>query len=619
MTDLRTFTGGFTAMAVAAGLYALATQSEVKPVAGLAESYRFEAVPIAAPTALTERDIRPVHPDLEHIAAWISSVGASVALGDLDRDGIANDICLVDPRGDTVSLQALPVAGRTSFPPVILYRPDASTTAQGVAPMGCLIADFDNDGYSDILVYFWGRQPVIHLGNVTPLQFADVAPFGTDEIWNTNTAVLSDFDGDGSLDILFGNYFPTGSGVLDTTGKRPVEMQHSMSRARNGGHNRLYLNHPVSGRLQFRERPDALPEDTIGGWTLAVGTADLTGDGAPEVYVANDFGNDHLLINRGDGTFDLVKGQRGLMDIRSGVVGRDSFKGMGVEFGDLNGDARFDILVSNIAENYALHESHLAFVSDDSGWENGHVPLRNAAGALGLARSGWAWDVKTGDFNGDGSLEVVQATGFVDGTVNRWPELHELAMGNDELLAFEGMWPNFRQGDGLSFENHTHFFAAGPDGVFRDVAEQVGLAGTTISRGIALGDVDADGDLDMVIARQWGESVLYLNTAPQRGASLSLDLALTNENGSLRPAIGATVVATLPDGRRLLRQLEISNGHSGGNAPHIHIGLGDIPDAPVAVAVVWRMNGSRQVRDYLLAPGRHRLILDRIDSARLIP
>ena len=99
------------------------------------------------------RTVRVVPPALRHIAAWISAVGASGGLADLDGDGLANDACLVDPRDDSVTV--LPVPGRRAawatfqlLPSGPVYRPI------GMAPTGCLPGDLNEDGWSDVLVYF---------------------------------------------------------------------------------------------------------------------------------------------------------------------------------------------------------------------------------------------------------------------------------------------------------------------------------------------------------------------------------------------------------------------------------------------------------------------------------
>src|SRR5215210_4438062 len=144
----------------------------------------------------------------------------------------------------------------------------------------------------------------------------------------------------------------------------------------------------------------------------------------------------------------------------SKVLGHDSFKGMGVDFADINGDGILDMYVSNIAQNYALEESHFVWVStgDLAPIRDGVAPWVDRGESLGLSRSGWGWDTRFADFDGDGVPEALQAIGFLRGEKNRWPELHELAMGNDNNMNYPAAWPHFTPGDELSGNLHDPFF-----------------------------------------------------------------------------------------------------------------------------------------------------------------
>src|SRR6185436_16615976 len=109
--------------------------------------------------------VRQVHPSLERIAAWVSSLGAAATLADLDGDGLANDLIYVDPRTDLVTVTPVPGSGER-YAPFALDRSFWSHNSYDVAalaPTGTLVGDFNEDGLLDIMVYFWGRTPVLYL------------------------------------------------------------------------------------------------------------------------------------------------------------------------------------------------------------------------------------------------------------------------------------------------------------------------------------------------------------------------------------------------------------------------------------------------------------------------
>ncbi|HEY8020394.1 MAG TPA: FG-GAP and VCBS repeat-containing protein, partial [Thermoanaerobaculia bacterium] len=526
------------ALALVFALYGFArlpTLSQEERVA-LASRFAFTRTALPVPAGVAPHFSRRVHPDMQPIAGWISSVGAAVAIHDLDGNGLDDDACWVDPRYDQVLVAPLPGTGER-FPLFALDPAPLPYDARTTAPMGCLPGDFNEDGLTDLLVYYWGRPPILFLrrgsaaGAGVPRRAAYQAVEIADpaERWYTNALTSADVDGDGHLDLIVGNYFQDGARILDDRATSGEEMQRSMSHAPNGGRNRLLLFAGATAgdrpSVRFTDIPDAFDHQTTYSWTLAIGAADLDGDMRPELYFANDFGNDRLLHNLstpGHPRFAVLHGERTLATPRSKILGRDSFKGMGVDFADLNGDGRLDIYVSNIAQDYALEESHFVWVStgETGRMREGVAPYVDRSEPLGLARSAWSWDARFVDFDDDGVPEAVQATGFVHGATNRWPELQELAMGNDNLLHVLGCWPFFRPTDDLSGRAHDPFFVRAASGRYFDVAPELGFGMNQISRGLAVADVDGDGRLDLAVANQWGDSYFYRNVSPHPGAFL---------------------------------------------------------------------------------------------------
>src|SRR5258708_39010603 len=228
---------------------------------------RFHFTRLAAPEipGSEYKYVRQVHPSLKRISAWLSSVGAGVALADLDGDGLSNDLCQVEPRTDQVIVAPVPGTGDRYKPFTLVPNPiryDPST----MAPMGCLGADLNEDGIMDILVYYWGRTPVAFLrktgkpGVASPVQASDYLPVDivpTGERWFTNALTLADLDGDGHIDIMVGNYFQDGGQILDAKAGGVEAMHNTKSKSYNGGHKHLLL---WSGRGGGGSPPLQVPE-----------------------------------------------------------------------------------------------------------------------------------------------------------------------------------------------------------------------------------------------------------------------------------------------------------------------------------------------------------------------
>jgi hypothetical protein len=134
--------------------------------ADVASRYAFTPMSIALPGGYRQQTIRRVNQDYRQINAWISSVGAGIAMNDLDGDGLANDLCVTDPRIDQVVVTPVPGARSNRYAPFALSNGSLPMNA-AMAPMGCVPGDFNEDGRMDLLVYMWGRTPIVHLARPT--------------------------------------------------------------------------------------------------------------------------------------------------------------------------------------------------------------------------------------------------------------------------------------------------------------------------------------------------------------------------------------------------------------------------------------------------------------------
>jgi len=644
---LRRLLPGVLAIVVGASLYVGGSSAvAVSGEAQTAAHYKFQEQPIALPPGYNNQHmntIRQVNPAFEKIRSWISAVGASVAINDVTGHGRADGMCIVDTRTNDVIVTYTPTARVADrFTPFVL-NPTPLPYDNTMAPTGCAAGDFTGDGRIGFLVTYWGRTPILFLPKSTADTPAPGAYLARELIpaestdgkyhgprWNTDAAYIADLDGSGHPSIIIGNYFPD-SDVLDPNGLRNVSMTNSLSSGNNaGGDHVLRWYSATSGAhpsAQYVEEKAAIPFQISTGWTLAVSGADLTGDGLPEIYIANDFGHGHLLYNestRGHVKFLEAKGVRTPTTPKSFIVGNGSFKGMGIDFADLNGEGKFDFLISNINVAWGLEESNLLFMNDAKNdadmaqqLSKGVAPFTQKAQQYGLAWTGWCWDVKTGDFLNNGQQEVLQTDGFIKGDINRWNWLQEAATENDDLLSNPAMWPNFQPGDDMSGNEAIAFYAKNSSGTYVNINSELGLAVPTPTRAIATGDTTGTGTLDFAVARQWGPPAFYANESPDLGKSIELKLYRPANDPAAAgkglesigtPAYGATVRITTPGGSQV-SQVDGGGGHVGFRSFDVHFGVGSY-SGPVSVHIQWHdADGGLHQQTLSLTPGVHTLML----------
>ena len=510
--------------------------------------------------------------------------------------------------------------------------------------MGCVPADLNEDGLIDLFVYYWGRTPIAFLdrgrsGTLDAGHYVARELVASGERWYTNAVTTADLDGDGHLDLVIGNYFQDGARILDASADTPDSMQHSMSRAYNGGRNRVFRWRGAATEpepdVSFEEIDGVFASEFDRAWTLAIGAADLDGDLLPELYFANDFGPDRFYRNRSEsGRIAVRDGRRPARSRttpRSRVLGRRFVQGHGRRLRRRQRRRCARLLRQQHRSGVRPAREPLPLSSDNDStrapWHRGVAPYDD------LKATASAWPAAAGagirasaTSTTTAAVEALQATGFAKGDKDRWPELQELATANDELLRLAGFWPRFQAGDDLSGHHANPFFTQAEDGRFYDIAAELGMGEPQVSRGIATADVDGDGDLDFAVANQWEASVFYRNDRPARSDFLGLRLVYpiggsgpgdtrsghsdrTTAYG--RPAIGASARVQRADGRVLVAQVDGGNGHSGVRSPELHFGLGDSgPDDPLNVEIRYRdRSGRPSALELELLPGWHTVVL----------
>jgi hypothetical protein len=645
----KSFPVQITVFGVVGALALLARLPDPPPgeAARLAARFRFAVQPLPPVPIPAGGVVFPVNKSAAHMQFYFYQIGASAALGDLEGDGLPDDLVITDVRAKSVMVMPAPGTGDRYAPFVLDFGKFFDPVTE--YPTVVRIADMNEDGLADIFVGFYGRPPLLLLRRAPPdlqpraplsmasFEVVELVP-GLSQRWWTATATFADIDGDGHQDIVVGNYYPDGDELTDANSDRPVEMNSNFSRARNGGKDRIFLfvrgTSGAAPTVLYRDAGDVFPNNGSHAWTLAIGAADLDRDGLSDLYIANDFGPDQLLWNRsrpGHVEFKELQGETGFFRPSSMVIGHDSFKGMGIDFGDINNDGIFDMFVSNIASPFALQESHFLWTSTGQmdRMAAGVAPWVDRADDFGVAHSAWAWDARFEDFDNAGELELVQATGLVKGTANRWPDLAQVGAGNDILVRYPAVWPKFLAGSDVDGSCPKPFWVLGSNGRYVDVSTILFPGLTSPTRGIAVADVDGNGYPDMVFANFWADSVYIKNQSQgNRFLGLHLLLPVNAGDGAAKlpaatrihdghptwregtPAIGAFVEIEMSDGRRQIRQVDGGNGHSGQRSPEIRFGLGRISATKIPVRITWRdFHGSLHHDVFSLAPGYHTIVL----------
>ncbi len=410
--------------------------------------------------------------------------------------------------------------------------------------LGVAAGDVDNDGLVDLYLTNFG-PPQLYRNNGDGT-FADVtaesglsgaAGFGV-------SAAFVDYDHDGWLDLYVGHNVdyalddaaecPNQAGVRDYC---PPEVYGGMP-------DHLYRNR---GEGRFEDVSDTALVGGRFGPALGVVAADFDGDAWTDIYVANDGTENILWINQGDGTFRDTALASGAALSALGVPEAS----MGVDAGDFDNDGDDDLFMTHL-----MREGNNLYVNDGTGLFADRS-ARAGLGASSLAYTGWgtSWF----DYDNDGWLDLLA----VNGTV----------------VMVEG-----REGERFPYDQRMRLFRNLADGRFEDVSERAGdvFALSAVGRGAAFGDVDNDGDIDVLVGNDDGPARLLVNEAGN--ANHWLGLRLTGAGG--RDMLGARVEVERPGVPSLWRRARSDGSYASANDPRVLIGLGESESAP-HVTVYW--------------------------------
>jgi hypothetical protein len=479
-----------------------------------------------------------ISPEKKYLA---ESMSGGVLLIDYDQDGWL-DIFFTNA-------QSISMVHENQKASSVLYHnnhdgtfSDVSRKAGIGAPcsaMGGAVADYDNDGWPDILLTC--QEGMVLLRNNGNGTFSDVTRSAklTDPRWSTGAA-FADYDGDGFVDLMITRYVeflaenPPAFGVGPTCHFRGIPVQCG-PRGMKGWGDSLYHN---NGDGTFTEVSKiAGVDDAAGYYGLGVVWTDLNDDGRPDLFVADDSTPNYLYRNDGKGLFANVSFISGVAVTGEGA----ETAGMGVAVCDYNHSGRLSLVLTTFEDQSAT------LYNNDGGMNFSDVSV--ASGVALPTSKLLKWGVGCEDFDNDGWADIFIVSGHV------YPQVDSLEVG-----------ARYREPK-VVLQNDA--------GKFRDVTKQAGqsLSRPEPSRGAAFGDLDNDGNIDVVVENIDGKPTILHNACQSKNHWVTLRLAGKASN---RLAIGAKVKVTAG---KLVQIGEVRSGGSylSQNDFRLHFGLGNIP------------------------------------------
>lgn len=406
---------------------------------------------------------------------------------------------------------------------------------------GVCIGDYDNDGYDDLFVTYWGKNVLFH--NNGDGTFTDVSEkagvAGSRTRWGTGCAFL-DYDRDGHLDLFVANYidFDLKTAPLPEAGPCLYKGIYVACGPPGlpGGKNILYHNNGDGTFTDVSEKAGITRAH--GTYGLGVLTGDFDNDGWPDIYVANDSQPSALYHNNRDGTFTDIGITAGCAYSQDGKPQA----GMGVAAGDYDGDGWLDIFKTNFSEDTSnLYRNTGGGVFDE---------VTFAAG-LGLNTRYLGWGCGFLDLDNDGRPDIFVANGHI------YPEIQRLQID-------------------IRYRDRKIVYRNLGNGQFRDISQQLGGAvmEPASARGCAFGDFDNDGDIDVVINPVNGHAELLRcdTIGPEAGGNHWLKIRTVGTRSN-RSGIGARIKC-VAGSHQQIDEVRSGGSYASQNDLRIHFGLG---------------------------------------------
>lgn len=483
---------------------------------------------------------------------YVETLGSGVTLFDYDNDGdldifFVNGTNLDDPILSTATDHLYRNNGDGSFTDVT-EQAGVRDKSYGV---GCCVSDYNNDGWTDLYVTNYGDN-VLYRNNGDGT-FSNITPqTGTNcDKWSSGCA-FADVDNDGDLDLYVANY---------------VEYSIKRNRACRQGHILVYCSPRVyegikdiffrnNGDGTFSEETEKAGFGNFAARGLGVIFGDYDNDSDIDLFVANDADQNFLYRNDGTGHFEDVSLTAGVAFNEDGMVQN----GMGVDFGDYDNDGWMDLIVTNFQ-----HQANTLYHNDRNGLFM-DVSSESKTGEVSLPYL--AWGVNFVDYDNDGFKDLFVANGHI----------------HDNVHLFD---------PSTTYAQVNHLFHNNRDRTFIDVAKNSpGLELVKVSRGSAMGDLDNDGDMDLVVSNLDQTADLLRNDGGnQSGNWLILKLVGTESN---RSGIGARVMI-YANNECQIAEVRSGSSYLSQNDLRLHFGLAKYEK--IALEVRWPSGKTDKLND----------------------
>ncbi|MYB92762.1 CRTAC1 family protein [Candidatus Poribacteria bacterium] len=508
-------------------------------------------------------------------------IGSGVALFDYNNDGALDVLHIRFPPPGKADAPAPNQLFQQQFDGTYVDVTAATGIGHEGYGQGVAIGDVDNDGDVDVYVTNYGVSDVFYRNN-GDATFALKEVGLSNEAWGTS-ATFGDYDRDGDLDLYVANYVQFDPEMV-CRGKHSA-IDYCNPKVFEPATDRLFQN---NGDGSFTDVTEPAGIAAVSGRGLGVVCLDLTGDGWADFFVANDGEANHLWVNQTDGTFAEEAILHGLA---FNAYGQPEGS-MGIAVGDINGDTFPDLFATHLSG-----ETNTLYIASN------HSVFTDMTEIAGFAGRDLRW---TGfgcgflDFDNDADLDIALVNGRVkrgdilDGAAvgafwNFYAEPNLLFRNSNQQSAIVGARLSRPHGLG----NTTPMTAEGlrrfPTAHFTDVSAHAPdfTERVEVSRGMAFGDIDRDGDIDMVVSSLDNRLRVFRNDAPPPQHHYLFVQAITRN----RDALGAQVTLRT-ESRTLTGYVLPGSSYLSSSEPIVHFGLGTI-DAVQAIEVRWP-DGSRE-------------------------